>query len=289
MKTQVVVLVLGSALAHALWNAVLKRTRAPENAVLSVMVAAAVTASVIAVARGASLPPPRSAFWCLTAGLLEAGYFVTLARALTRAPLGPVYTVVRGGALVVAWPISLVFLGEHVSRATALGTLLVALGLAASGASARPRGAADVAASDESSQPGGIAWAAVCAVFVGGYHVSYKVALSTGGAAEMVSAVSLSAASAVNVVTLGAARRRDALGAAQAEPFKVAIAGALAAIGFIVFLAAMKNAGAGVVLTLRNTSILFAQALAALQGDRPRRLGILGAVFVTAGAVSLAL
>ena len=50
-------------------------------------------------------PALRSVAWCLAAGTLEAGYFATLARALTRAPLGPVYTIVRG-ALVVAWPIS---------------------------------------------------------------------------------------------------------------------------------------------------------------------------------------
>lgn len=81
---------------------------------------------------------------------------------------------------------------------------------------------------------------------------------------------------------------RRAVEAARAQPFSVVAAGVLAAVGFLVFLGAMANAGAGLVLTLRNTSILFAQMFAALQGDRPKRLGIVGAVLVTAGAVALA-
>ena len=51
----------------------------------------------------------------------------------------------------------------------------------------------------------------------------------------------------------------------------------------------MREAGAGVVTTLRNTSILFAQGLAFLLGERPTRLGVIGALLVTAGAVLLAL
>ncbi len=51
----------------------------------------------------------------------------------------------------------------------------------------------------------------------------------------------------------------------------------------------MKDEGAGVVLTLRNTSILFALVMAFALGERPRRLGVVGAVLVTVGAVLLAL
>jgi uncharacterized membrane protein len=66
------------------------------------------------------------------------------------------------------------------------------------------------------------------------------------------------------------------------------VAGVIGSAGFLVFLTAMSRAGAGVVLTLRNTSILFAQVLAAVHGERPRPLGIVGAVLVTLGAITLA-
>src|SRR5439155_13413836 len=52
------------------------------------------------------------------------------------------------------------------------------------------------------------------------------------------------------------------------------IASFLATTGFAVFLYAMERAGAGVAVTLRNTSILFAQIIGVVMGDRPKRLGI---------------
>ncbi|MBX3199880.1 MAG: EamA family transporter [Labilithrix sp.] len=133
----------------------------------------------------------------------------------------------------------------------------------------------------------GLAVAALCALFVGGYHLAYKLALETGGEPPAVVAIALSTASVLNIAALGA-RRKAAFDAARSQPARIVAGGLLASFGFVVLLAAMKDAGAGVVLTLRNTSILFAQVLAVTLGERPRRLGLLGAVLVTAGAVLLA-
>ena len=283
LPTSVLLLVLASAMMHALWNAILKRTREPENAVVSMQMIAAATAIAMALAVRAPLPPSRSALWALGAGALEAGYFVTLARALSRAPLGPVYTTVRGGALVAAWPISVAFLGEPVTRVTMLGTALVVLGLASTGAAERP-----APNTNAPSLARGLGAAAVCALFVGGYHVAYKLSLSAGGAPTIINSLSLGTAVVINVTWLGRTRARLAWGAARAQPWSVLVAGVLGAVGFLDFLGAMKYAGAGLVLTLRNTSILFAQVLAALQGDRPKPLGLVGALLVTSGAVVLA-
>jgi drug/metabolite transporter (DMT)-like permease len=282
MPLSVVLLVVGSALAHASWNAILKRCRDPEHAIVGMMLLAAVTGVMVAVLLGVPAPSPTSIGWCLAAGLLEAGYFVTLARALSRAPLGSVYTVVRGGALVVVWPVSVLALGEGITLPRVSGTFLVVLGLAATGASER-RAARPTTSTNARS---GLAIAALCALFVGGYHLSYKLALSSGGRPEAVVAISLSIASLLNVATLGS-RRTLALAALRAQPLRIVIGGLLATVGFLVFLSAMKSAGAGVVLTLRNTSILFAQVLAFALGERPRRLSIMGGGLVTVGAFLL--
>lgn len=309
MPVSVVLLVVASALAHASWNAILKRCRDPENAIVSMMSVAAVCGVLFAAILRMPVPSATSFGWCLTAGVLEVGYFVTLARALARAPLGSVYTIVRGGALVLVWPVSVLLLGEPIGITRLGGTLLVVLGLAATGASERmparvpalpdPPSSDDVSRSDDAETGGegpeptttlrsGIAVAALCAVFVGGYHLAYKLALESGGRPEAVVSISLSTASILNVAALGA-RRKLALDALRVQPMRIVIGGLLASLGFLVFLSAMKNEGAGVVLTLRNTSILFAQALAFALGERPRRLGIVGAVLVTAGAILLAL
>ncbi|MBX3263394.1 MAG: EamA family transporter [Labilithrix sp.] len=315
MPVSIVLLVLGSALAHASWNAILKRCREPEHAVIGMMFLAAASGVLFAVVLRAPAPPLASLAWCVASGVLEACYFVTLARALSRAPLGSVYTVVRGGALVVVWPISVLALGEAITAARAIGTLLVVLGLVATGAAphrpapgafaasaaAPPREGAgapnDGLPSEGAEAPragrppaplrSGIAVAALCALFVGGYHLAYKLALSTGGEPAAVVAIALSTASLLNVTALGA-RRAAAFATARSQPARLVVGGLLASFGFLVLLAAMKDAGAGVILTLRNTSILFAQVLAVALGERPRRLGVLGAVLVTAGAVLLA-
>src|SRR5688572_5498010 len=121
MSISVVLLVLGSALAHATWNAILKRSKDPENAIFPMMAVASAVALIVAFALRMTMPTPKVLAWILASGLLEAGYFVALARALSRAPLGSVYTVVRGGALLLVWPVSIVLLNETITIARAIG------------------------------------------------------------------------------------------------------------------------------------------------------------------------
>jgi drug/metabolite transporter (DMT)-like permease len=178
------------------------------------------------------------------------------------------------------WPVSVLFLDERVTAFRAAGTALVVLGLASTGAGERKIGTGLHAR--------GIALAALCACFTGGYHLAYKLALSSGAAPEIVVSISLGIASIVNIAHVGGARRTKIRDAARTQPGHVIGGGVLASVGFLVFLYAMRKEGAGVVLTLRNTSILFAQGFAFFMGDRPKRLGIIGAVLVFAGAVLLA-
>ena len=289
MPISVVLLVIASALAHASWNALLKRTRDAEHAVVAMMFLAALTGVVFAVFLRMPMPPAASLAWCVAAGVLEAGYFVSLARALSRAPLGSVYTIVRGGARVVVWPVSVLVLGEPLTILRAAGTLLVVLGLVATGTSERAPAALARSAAVPAGKAvrSGVAVAAGCALFVGVYHLAYMLALSSGGRPETVVSISLSTASLLNIAALGS-KRRLALAALREQPVRIVLGGMLASVGFLVFLSAMKDAGAGVVFTLRNTSILFAQILAFALGERPRRLGLIGAGLVTAGAILLA-
>jgi drug/metabolite transporter (DMT)-like permease len=251
-----------------------------------IVISAATSLAVWGVTR-APLPPPVSIAWCLASGALEAAYFATLARALSRAPLGPVYTTIRGGSLVVVWPVSLLFLGERVSVGTAAGTLLVLLGLAATGFGERPRVSASPPDA-EGTLARRLGWAAICAGFVGAYQMAYKVALVTGGQPGAIVALSLGSAAVFSLVVLGRPRAQKAIAALVEQPLRIVVAGVLSSLGFAVFLVAMGRAGAGSVVTLRNTSILFAQLVAVTMGDRPTRLGWIGAALVTGGGALLA-
>jgi len=286
MSLSVVLLVLASALAHATWNAILKRTKDPENAIVGMMGVAALVGLVIAFFLRMKMPEPKVLGLIFASGVLEAGYFIALARALSRAPLSSVYTVVRGGALLLVWPVSVSLLGEKVTVERIAGTVLVMIGLAATSFADRSSNAAVVTEESQKIRSGLIV-AAVCAFFVGGYHLAYKLALSSGGAPEAVNSLSLSFAVMINLILLKSDRRPLVLRAMRAEPLKTLLGGVLGAVGFLIFLFAMKNEGAGVVLTLRNVSILFAQAMGFLLGERPKRLSLIGAALVTIGAVLL--
>src|SRR5689334_12949864 len=99
-----IAVVLGSALLHAGWNALLRGhpdRRPGAVAVLTVCGASAIVAAVIELAITGAPPFPqlRGLVASVAAGVLEAAYFVSLRRGLTAGELGPVYTISRGGAV----------------------------------------------------------------------------------------------------------------------------------------------------------------------------------------------
>jgi uncharacterized membrane protein len=75
--------------------------------------------------------------------------------------------------------------------------------------------------------------------------------------------------------------------AARSTPFVVGGGGVICALSFLLFLAALSSGGAGAVLTLRNTSVAFAQIFGLFLGERPGLSRLLGASLVLVGAVVL--
>jgi len=284
LETAALVLVLSSAFLHAAWNALLKRHPNPEVGVVSVISVVVVASGLWALGMtGPAFSNSRGVAWALWAGVCESLYLAGLARSLRQAPLGLAYTVSRGGAMLLVWPVSVGWLGEAVSSWTVPGVVLLGGGLVVMNLS-RPSGPRAVGAG------AGVAWAAAAAVGIAGYHLSYKMALGEGAQPPALFATGLLVALPVLILERGrqegwAAFRREALRA----PGLVLTAGLVSAASFGMLLTALSNGGAGAVLTLRNTSIAFALALAALQGERLGRRQLVGASLVAVGAVLLGL
>ena len=278
METVALVLVLSSAFLHAWWNALLKRHPNPEVGVVSVIAIAVVGGGLWTLGmRGQAFPTVRGLAWALGAGACESIYLAALSRALKQAPLGLAYTVSRGGAMLLVWPVSVLWLGEAVSVWMVSGAVLLGVGLVVMNLS-RPAGPAAT----------GVAWAALAAVCIAGYHLSYKLALGEGAQPPALFATGLLVALPVLVLErarkLGwATLKREAL----VRPGLVVFTGIVCTLSFALLLSALGNSGAGVVLTLRNTSIAFALGLAALQGERLERRQLAGAALVAVGAVLL--
>jgi drug/metabolite transporter (DMT)-like permease len=274
----VLLLVLLSAFLHALWNALLKRHEDPEAGVVGVICVADVLGGLWALGlKGQAFPSSAGWMWGLVAGVCEGVYLFTLARSLRHAPLALAYTVARGGAVLVVWPVSVLWLGEPLTPLTVAGAVVLAGGLMVTGL-VRP------------SSPAGrsVAWAAMCAVCIAGYHVAYKKALDA--AAQPPALFALALVVAMPMLLLTQARREDraaVLRQARKSPFLMLATGTLCTLSFALLLMALARGGAGAVLTLRNISIAFALGLTVLQGERPGRRQISGVVLVTTGAVML--
>lgn len=282
----IVVLVVLSAFLHAAWNALLRLEGDKDRGLVAAVGAATVLALAVAGIRWGFGDVPfasgAAVGWALVAGVLEVSYFTSLARALAAGPLGPVYTISRGGALLVVWPLSVAVFGEAVTIPSLAGSAIVFLGLALSGAGLPRR---DV----QSQQRGALAWAIACAVSIAGYHLAYKASLAEGGSPSAVFGVSLAVATAINIGRLGGEGRRIAAAIARARLARVCLMGAICGSSFLILMEALEAGGAGFVLTLRNTSVLFATALAWLVGDPTGRPQVAGAILVAAGAVLMAL
>jgi len=274
-----VALVLVSAFFHALWNALLRLEQDKDRALVGAIAAATVLAAVVAGVRWAAsgvvpFPNVDSLAWTLAAGVLEWLYFASLARALDSGPLGPIYTISRGGAIVIVYPVSIALLGEQLNTWSTAGSAVVLVGLVLSGARIGDR---------RSLEPRALAWAIACAVSIAGYHLSYKQALHAHAGTSAAFAVSLGLASVINFV-----RTRGAFAYARPRIVRVITMGLVCGGSFLILMEALAATGAGFVLTLRNTSVLFATALSFTIGERPHRLQIFGAVAVAAGAILMA-
>jgi uncharacterized membrane protein len=271
--------VLASALLHAVWNAGVRVEADKDRAVVVAIGVATVVAGVVAAARvpvvGAPFTGVEAIGWTAAAGLAEAVYFAWLARALELGPLGPVYTISRGGAVLAVWPVSALVWHEPVTTQAIAGSAILLAGLVLSGAE---RGASRIA----------VAWSVACAACIAGYHLAYKAALGAGGDPPAVFALSLGLATAINVVRLGRDGRKAARDLFRRRWQRLCVIGTVCSVAFLLLLQALVAGGAALVLTLRNTSVVFATALAATIGDRPGWRQVAGAGLVAAGAIVLA-
>jgi uncharacterized membrane protein len=281
----IVVLVLVSAFFHALWNALLRVEPDKDRGLVGAITVATLIAGVIAIARWVAgdtpFATPAAVGYTIVAGVFEAVYFATLARALDRGRLGPVYTVSRGGAVLVVWPVSVVLFEELVTPTSAGGSALVLAGLILSGLGAH---GADRGGKGRS----GIAYAVACAGSIAGYHLAYKAALQEGGSPSATFAVSLGLSAVISIVRLGRDGRAVLAGLVRTRPLRIALMGLVCGGSFLILMEALARGGSGYVLTLRNTSVLFAVGLAFFVSERPAHAEVVGAALVAGGAVLMA-
>jgi drug/metabolite transporter (DMT)-like permease len=267
MPLDALALALGAAALHALWNLLLARERDTEGAtavallafVLILVLPAALTWRVEA----AAIP------FIVASAALELVYVALLATAYRRYELSLVYPVARGLAPVLALVYVAVVGGALPSALGVVGVIAVGIGvLLVRGA----RGSVD-----------GLVFGVTIAAAIAGYTVVDRYGIRHAAAGPYLLLVMLGPA-LLYPLFVGRPRIRAAVSPATV------VVGAASASAYLLVLLALRLASAPAVAAVRETSVVFATAAAAVfLGERVSATRLVGAGVVVFGVALLAL
>ncbi len=266
--------VLGAALLHAGWNALVKASKDKQLDTFAVAAGSGLLALVLA----PFLPAPAPASWPWLAGstAVHILYFGFLAGAYRFGELSYVYPMMRGGGPMIVAASGVFVFAEVLHANEWLGVLLVSIGILAFASGAHDRRAT--------------AFALANAAVIGAYTL-----IDAAGARASAAPVSYTlwffVANGVVITAMGVVLRGRAVPAYFRRHWLRAAAGGACALGaYGIALWAMTRAPVALVAVLRETSVIFAAVLGAVvlkEKMTRRRLVATGAVL--AGLVVLKL
>lgn len=142
MTTDVFLIVLGSALVHATWNALIKA----DGDRLALIKVFALTHVILSLCLLPFFALPAAASWpyLVASAAFSTGYMLLLNKAYQAGDLAFVYPLARGTAPLIVAFISIAFLGQDIGYAGQLGILLIALSITSLALSRRTAGGSDL-------------------------------------------------------------------------------------------------------------------------------------------------
>jgi len=280
MSLLALLLVAFSSVVHASWNRAVHGVQDR----IAVMAVGSLAAGVLLTPTLLEVVPVRVWALVLASGVVQAAYSALLVTAYSRGSLGVTYPVGRGSAPVLVTLAGIVVLRQTPSPVAAAGALAVALGIAAVVRSAHQRG-----------QLAAVGWALAVGASIATYTVIDARAVTTGpdpwlapaylAAQMLVQGLLLTGWVAGSTARRSAGSARAAVARLRASTRAGLVVGAGMAVAYGAVLLAFRQAPAGRVATLRESSVLVAVALSA---DRRRPAVWLGAGLVVLGAVAAA-
>ena len=269
--------VLGAALLHAAWNALLKS--GGDKQLDAMGLAAGSGAVALAAAPFLPAPAPESYPWIAASAIVHIAYFWALAGAYRWGDMTFSYPIMRGGGpLIVTMAGGAVF-GETLGGGQLAGVLLICVGILAF---------ASHSAADPAAQRKSLAFALVNACVIAAYTlIDAKGARLSG--APVSYALWFFVANGLVIFAFGCLQRGAAAPRHLVKHWRVTLVGGALAVGaYGVALWAMTRAPVALVAVLRETSVVFAAVLGALflkERFTPRRLA--ATLAVLAGLVVL--
>ncbi|MEZ4522326.1 MAG: EamA family transporter [Thermomicrobiales bacterium] len=286
MATVSVLLILVSAVMHASWNALARRTESPYAFFFSFNLVATVLWLPIALIAGWGDPPsPWDALLILGSGSLQVLYFVFLASAYQRGGLTLVYPIARGTSVALVPIAGYALFSERPSIAGWIGiaTTLAGLGILA---------VASWQGIDRAG-PGRSGSAAGFALLTGMVITSYSLVdnFGVGRINPVVYGYGLIAASAVLQLPYALTRRWPEVHRQLTANVRSVLAGSVLSLGtYLLVLVALTESNVGYVVPLRETSIVFAVIIGIIMLREPiSRPRIVAALVIAAGSVCIAI
>lgn len=291
MSPETLGLVLLSALLHAGWTAIIKDSRNPLafNLLHAVPFVPIVAAMLLVVDLAAV--PTRAWQMFAVSSVVHAAYVYWLARALERTDFSVAYPIMRSTPAflpIVAVPL----LGERISPVGALGIAVVMAGMWLVHTRGRLRLASFV-------QPGtGFAYLVLLSTVA--YSITDKeamVALDAAGWSEPVPAsllyffaIGIGYATCMAPFVLRHTSVGELVALGRGEWRRMLVAGLGSMASYSLILEAFRSAQASYVVTVRQTSVLFAVAIATFWfGEAPGRARLAGALLTVLGVALVSL
>jgi drug/metabolite transporter (DMT)-like permease len=127
MSLGVFLAVMGAALLHATWNALIKQGTSKLSGMLIMTLVQGVAGLTIAMTR--AWPTAEVWLWLLASGVFHAAYKLFLAYAYEQGDLSRVYPIARGAAPLIVIVISALFLADVILPWEYLGVFILGLGI----------------------------------------------------------------------------------------------------------------------------------------------------------------
>jgi drug/metabolite transporter (DMT)-like permease len=270
----VVALVLGAALLHATWNAVLRSggDRLWSITVMSMVSAAAAAPFALLLAR------PAMASWPYIglSAALQIGYCLFLVRAYRDGELAQVYPIARGVSPLLVTLGAAVVAGERLAPADLAGIALVSGGI--------------VSLAFGRTRPG--LHSTLAALATGGFIAAYTLtdgvgARASGNAPAYAAWLFVTQGAPMPLVYM-AIRGRLTISPRDPETHKAVLGGVLSMAAYGVVVWALTMGPMGQVSALRETSVLFAAVIGAVFLKERLTVGrLVAAAMIAAGAYLL--
>lgn len=274
MSPVVIGLLLASALAHAVWNAIVRSGQDRFWSLAIICLVGAIAA--LPFAFGLGLPATASWPYLVLSSVLQIGYSLFLVRAYRDGDLSSVYPIARGSAPLLVTLAAAVVAGELPNTAGLTGIFLVSSGIILlTLGNGRPDGKSAIAAF-------------ATGIFIASYMVVDGLGVRLSERATSYAAWQAVVAGVLIPLSYIVIRRRAPGLPRGKEGALVVGAGILGTLGYCIAVWAMSRSTMGGVSAIRETSIVFAALIGTfVLNEKMRWQKFLGVLVVTAGVVCL--